>query len=1178
MLKTWLQEMLGRRGLQKPDGRWLYGYRLSAPDYYALKEELKTVIRASPVHLLARSNHQFAALFVLYAAEWWRREYDGGAWKWAPILASLGIHKADISPNERSELVRFGFAFWGLRPTTDEGKRYFGSVVAHGGLPLKLIGHGGSRLSAIMALVLKQASRYGWMDEQVSEAISDHSHSMPESLRHEEVYSLLSKVVLTTLQIKDRHQLGGSEDPLAHLDEKEPGWRDEYPLQIDDAAAIQLLTSLVKAASQEVTTNDQSVVFRVVRSLYLSGADEWQIESRVTHPLIVNGDSLAIQFGMSKGSVLPRYFDIDADVGERHPLTPCRLLLGSTDVSVSVMPQRKKWSGLEACAEHILYLRTAGRDISNGGISLPGGESLIDDHSPWVFVEEVDSFRLVGTGDVRLPNAGAIIAVTDGAEVRALDGESTAIEQVGTLKLGNRQALALWKIDGGVRVFTADDSWKIRLLQTSNLTGSLVLEGKRVGYTSKPWQVFRGKPHVVRYDDDGIRTVLRNGLRWFAAGTRLTIDPTNYCGPVELHVTEDEERIGQFRFVLIMENSRELFKEAAIELTGWGFSDIAVDQSEGVHGQATAIDSGCLLSLQPGSIPPREVLTYMRWQSTGGDLKLRMPFPVSGGRAFSPDGTPVISGITMSLRNASGVRVLVFDQNPQHQKTYEIELELLGDRVLRRSGSSVLMHPVHIVNGMAEVRLLDYYKEFETLLGMSGELDAYVKLTLIAGGRKDFSINVSRYDVALIPTSKGVSLTVSDLRLFTVEQIRGCELLALPLAKPGSTPRQLADFTSEGVPCGSWSVEGLDSGHEPWFIYPGEKSLLDFRPLVFTSVVSNEGRLTVENPGCQLALALRKEDPSLRSRHIDNVLIKMAGDFGHDSWSMLDDLWSAFGRLPLCSIDTFKVLATRPEVVIAMLFRSELPPPQLIDHVRQLQQQLGLALELVGIDLWRQTIGRFSDYWLSRVGEEVSGIGLPNVLKVRLRTISYQFPSLQLTMEWLAFEWLNEYGDMLCRVQREANPDKTIHLKQLWQGGDSLLQRLLLRVHAEGSWPEPGFFRELAVPAFNQALTAESSRNNLLQSLQNFFFLSIRVGKLSVANVPVLCGLWSALSLDLDWWIEPAHRLALQRIRAFDPQWFEEAYKLAFATCLATGIVRPVEVIKKDSTPLLRDSPRVYKR
>lgn len=1160
---------MSRRGLQKPDGRWLYGYRLATDDFIRLREILGETVRASSVQLLARQSHYFAALFVLYAAEWWRREYDGGAWKWDPILATLGIGKGDLSANERTSMVLSGFAFWGLRPT-GEGKRYFGSVVAHGGLPLKLIGHGGGRLNTIMAGVLKQASRYGWVDAQVADAIADHSHTLPVSLRYEEVYSLLSKVVLTTLKIKERHRLGGLSDPLGHLDNAEPGWRDEYPLQIDDASAVQLLTSLVKAASQGSSNPDVSAIFRVVRTLFRSQQGEWRIDSRITHPGVVNGDSLAHQFGIPDGASLPRYFDIDADVEGRHLLSSCRLLLGSTDATVSVGGQRKKWLGRDALSEHILYLRSAGRDMANGGIAVPGGESLLDTVSPWVFVEEGANFRLAGTGDVRLPDTSALVAIPDAATLTLLEAEGATFEQVGGLNLAGMVPLGLWKISGSARVSFSTDSWNIRLGQTSRLTGNIVLEGRRANLSARPWPVFRGKPHVVRYDDDGGRTVLRNGLQWFAAGTQKSVDPVHYCGPVELHVNEDGERIGRFRLVLIMDHAREYFHDSAIEFAGWGFASIALEQQNGVRGQAVVTESGYKLSLQADSIPPREVQIYLHWQNSSVELKVRMPYPVSGGRAFNVDGESVVSGITMSLRNASGIRVLVFDQNPQYPKKYEIELELMGDPVLGRSGASVTRHPVYIDNGMAEVRLLDYYNEIEALLGMSGELDAYVRLTLLAGGKKDFILNVSRYDVVLISTARGVSLTDSDLRMFSIGQISECKLVALPLLEPGEAPRELVEFTSEGVPCGSWSVDGLDSEREPWLIYPGEKSSLEFRPLICNTSIGDQNRVDIHAPSCQLAVALQIEDPSIRSAGISNVLMQMADDFEHDSWSMLDNLWTAFGRLPLCSIDTFKALAARPEVVVAMLVRSELPSSQVAEYVRQLKQQLGLALELVGIDVWRQTFSRISDFWGSKFGKDVSGM----LLEERIRVIADQFPSLQLTMELLAYEKLKKCGDLLFRLHQEFSADKFIHLKQLWQGGDSLLQRLLLRVHAEGSWPEPRFFTDKAIPAFKSALAEDSARKSQLQGLQKFFWLSNGDFKLSVANVPVLCALWSALSLNLDWWEEPAHRLALQRIRAFDPQWFEEAYGLAFAACLANGIVRSVELVQKDAS----NGPRVYRR
>lgn len=534
----------------------------------------------------------------------------------------------------------------------------------------------------------------------------------------------------------------------------------------------------------------------------------------------------------------------------------------------------------------------------------------------------------------------------------------------------------------------------------------------------------------------------------------------------------------------------------------------------------------------------------------------------------------------MSLRHAAGVRILVFDQNPNQPKKYEVELELRGDPVLGRSDSSLSRRMVPIVKGFAEVRLLDLYGEIEALLSLSSELDARVELRLMVGGKRNFSMSVSRYDVALRPKVMAVALEDEDLRRVQLEQVQGCEVLASPILRPAEAPRVLSQSMSEGAPSGVWSIEGLRPEFAPWLVYPAPGSALEFRPLcIGGGFASEDGAATADPlPACALAMAIRLPDAAARLAAIDAVLVAMGDDFDHDSWSMLDGLWSAFGRLPLCSIDTFKVLATRPEVVVAMLFRSELPAAQLGGHVRELKRQLGMTLELVGITVWRRAIEKFSHAWTKRLGDDLAKLSVPILLKDRLKAVVDELPALQLNMEWLQFECLNEYPPAVLQLQKDIAANRGVHITRLWQGEDSLLQRLLLRVHADDvAWPEARFFKDKAIRAFGDAVLRIPSLNKQLKLLESFFWLENGDFKLSVANVPVLCALWCALDLSLDWWRDAGSRLAMQRLRAFDPQWFEEAYRHAFAASIGLGLIEPAPARLSRAAPLIEGGPRVHR-
>lgn len=78
LMQSWLHAMLQRRNCPQPDRRWLYAYRLDLDKYRSLKAVLCDALQGSQVAVLMKRNRMFSALFVFYAAEWWRREYSGG--------------------------------------------------------------------------------------------------------------------------------------------------------------------------------------------------------------------------------------------------------------------------------------------------------------------------------------------------------------------------------------------------------------------------------------------------------------------------------------------------------------------------------------------------------------------------------------------------------------------------------------------------------------------------------------------------------------------------------------------------------------------------------------------------------------------------------------------------------------------------------------------------------------------------------------------------------------------------------------------------------------------------------------------------------------------------------------------------------------------------------------------
>lgn len=196
-------------------------------------------------------------------------------------------------------------------------------------------------------------------------------------------------------------------------------------------------------------------------------------------------------------------------------------------------------------------------------------------------------------------------------------------------------------------------------------------------------------------------------------------------------------------------------------------------------------------------------------------------------------------------------------------------------------------------------------------------------------------------------------------------------------------------------------------------------------------------------------------------------------------------------------------------------------------------------------------------------------------MKERLEGIAFEFQSLQVILDLLLFETVGDIGQSLIEIQRKSASDPAAFSRELWSGADSTLMRYLLRTHADDRhWPEQRFFKEQALPALLEGLGNEI-KLKLEPRMRSLFWVATNDFKMSVANAPVICAIWVVANVDLDWWLDPARRAALRRLRAFDSAWFDECYRKTLASCMAFGLLQPRAVSSSSTDSISSAKPTI---
>ncbi|ATD59961.1 hypothetical protein CNX70_07015 [Janthinobacterium svalbardensis] len=933
-VKSWLGEFLLLRGLSRPDGRPLHAYRVTETEY----EELHALLLATWRNPQPRPR--WAAVFCLFIAECYRREYDAGGdgWSWKTFECRIGA-RVTFTIAQHAEFTDDGLAGYWKRPIRlrASGRDLLGSLFAEGGLPWMLLQADGHGFGRAIHAGLRNFYRAQTERRTTSDLMSEFLRYLPQVFQNLETSQLLAGIVQQLMHLAETYPLRGHADPSAFLDQTIQGWRATFPIPLDEANGRRLLNDWLKDAEQQRHQRAQEIARTVAFTCAhrLTGAlPDWRLRSELVlgesawfdasvTPLRNTRLELAVFEGdrlLAKGGAV---YVQQAESGWKVRFPQPRLEIARRDITAP-LSLRLLEDGLAVHAFHF--------DAS----------AVQYDDVPLVFEPDGSGWKLIGSASCALACAYVRLRIPAGFNVTG-----DAITHVAGEANGAR-----W-IDARSDICCSSDGevFRIRLGKEADELSFLNVRGHCLPCESSPALVYIGWP---RLDLPVDYPLARETLREFVNGQPLaTLRVQERVGLIHYSVrTLEGETLLRRSFGVVPADFGITLHPGvparAVLRHSTGLDVKVINANVTAAAKCSADETTITLNATPGQLPEKLVLKLRRAGRTEG-IELRFPYPYQGACFFGADGRPgTPSGLL--LDELLGASVVLFSGNSCGQ-TFELQLELF---------STALPHPrpwrryrLHAGVAPLAVNLFSYQNDIIQMLGVVSEQDAYVRLT-VEGNRKLLSMDIRRYHAALTLLDDGAFAIVSA----GARQLHsGALVAAMQLADPGKPSLMLKERTGPDEPVGEFEVALEMQQGGPWLIYPLPESPVLFRPRLYIPALVEAAPLVIAS----LHDAAVAFHPKRAPHVIDEQIVAMTQDFAHSGWQYLADLRRHFAHLPLSTFLPWQSLAANPEAVAVAVFRLELDTA----FCERIRDELALIWESIPLPLWVKIYGLIRDWLLN---------------------------------------------------------------------------------------------------------------------------------------------------------------------------------------------------------------------
>jgi len=1153
-ITQWKAQFLARRELDYPTGGPLYTYRVTTEEFsdleLILQERLKVYLKLATLAEVSRRIEYFPALFVLYSAEWWRRNYDGTGFSWDPILNTIGAPADGWNQAQRSDCVIRGFQEWKLRLSDAHGLRFLGSIAFQGGLPMQLLGTARGNIGRVLSRVLQLASSGTTDAKEIQEWVRSLATYLPNTYRQTEVFVLLTEVVVTVLRLKELAKLTNSEGALARLDQAVPNWRDLFPLPVEDEQAKGLIEQLIRDVAGRVVRNVQHI--SVERRLEQVLPDQWALRSDIVLPEYLDAN------------VLGNLFAIDPQNLTRTPTL--RLLRGgkATDVTLRKLAGQERYRidrhplekrGSVAAGEHSMLLLTASGESRHKEISR--GDAL-DNELPWIFDESTDTsaaYRLIKQGSGTVASMQGMVSIPSHWTLSADDGSSA--EMRGSIPSLDR---FIYFIRGTARIDGGDGSlYRVRTGQATAAADLFELRGSRIWDTFlQPDRAFRGTPKLFHLSEHGLEQAVQGPIGWRTQGSPITTAPERLLGPVTATWPAQGEPKWRSRIVLLptqaalrIEPGSDI-NNGSVRFSHWGI--VAVHcETPGVSINGT-VDGDSLIAqfrYQGTDNPPEWTELTAIWKGSTTEARFKVPFPTKGIRALDADGNQLSKGALLSIDEASQVRMIGFLGDGAQRA----ELRLGLHRGTNRHPANETLQTIRPNTGESrvEIRLLDHTNEIKRMLAGADSLDAQVSIRLRLGTGESLTLRVARYSLEFekYAASSEVGVSQDQIGQVSIEELEKITVCSVRINAPGEEPLRLSPSESEGVLSGNWLFPATELPSGPWLIYPGNDSKLSFRPMLWpvppsiteataipiTEETNQESAKDVTTEiSLRLMLALDIPDEQGRALALSAIIDRIANDFIDDDWGLVEQLAGTLGHLPLSTLDFWRQITQSPAGMAALAIRlGNLPA----NFVERFPTELPFVWESIPLTAWVVAIQALQAQGEAWYGSDAGKQVVSPHLDRRIQVLSTSCPSLRILLELARSLGTGSIKQDL-QIARQAFMDH-VFSAQLFDGENSRVQRLL-QINAESpNWPR-GFAAQIS-----------AARKN---GFGQYFCPGSFGFHDEVINTPIFLALNAISEAPVELGHDAKEVEAIRNMQSFDPEWFAEAFDLTVARCIATGAIK----------------------